>query len=211
MSAKSGIVGAIYKQSAVTTTFTAEAATLQADNKTVLLTGKTHIGLVRNPSLIHVYKGGSEITQIASPYEIHFDRIIFREAQTSGTWTISGTYAELIAVGGAYEWSVDVKKSVQDITEFGNTWEQKINGLNGWSASAKRHYIDDDYISEIETGTSVIVRLFTDIDTYDSYLGYGILEGLKNADKVDGITDGEISFSGDGTLIWCTEALIDIP
>lgn len=208
MSAKSGIVGAIYKQSSTTTTFTSEAATLQVDNKTVIIDDLLHAGFVRDASLFTVYKNGSAVT---TPYEIHFDRVIFNEAVSSGTWTISGTYAELESIGGAYEWSVDVKHSVQDKTAFGDTWEQKLKGLLGWTASAKRHWIDDDYIAIASAGLPIIIRLFTDIDTYDSYVGYGQIDGIKQGTKVDGITDGEISFSGSGRLIWSTVAPVDIP
>jgi len=207
MSAKSGVVGAVYKQSSTTDTFTGEDATLQADNKTLIIDDLTLAGFVRDASLFTVYLDGSEVT---APYEIHFDRIIFNEEQETGTWTIDGTYAELETVGGAYEWGVDLKHAVQDATSFGDTWEQKLKGLLGWTASAKRHWIDDDYISIAEAGLPIILRLFTDSDTYDSYIGYGQIDGIKNGDKIDGITDGEISFSGSGSLIWSTVTPVEI-
>lgn len=207
MAAKSGIVGGIYKQSDSADTFTAEAATLQADNKTVIIDDDSYVGFIKDPSLFIVYIGGVEVT---ASYEIHFDRVIFNEAQGAGTYTITGTYCELEQIGGAYEWSLDIKANIQDKTEFGDTWEQKLKGLLGWSASAKKHYIDDDYIDIVETGMSIIVRLFTDIDTLESYVCYGHIDGIKAGSKVDGITDGEISFSGDGQIIWCTYDLVEI-
>jgi hypothetical protein len=208
MAAKSGRVGGIYKQSIITSTFVNQASTLQADNKTVIITDTTKVGFVRDLSLFTVKKGGTTIT---APYEIHFDRIIFREAQSSGVWTISGTYAELEQIGGGYEWSIDLKHNVQDKSAFGDSWETKLSGIVSWSASAKRRWIDDNYIDIVDNGLPIIVRLFTDIDTFESYVGYGQIDGIKKGDKVDGIVDAEISFAGDGSLIWCNYSLVDIP
>lgn len=208
MAVNSGIVGAVYKQSSTTDTFTTEASTLQADNKSVIIDDDSYVGFVRDHTLFTVYKDASPVT---ADYEIHFDRVIFKETQTAGTWTISGTYCELEQVGGAYDWSLDTKHNVQDKTEFGDTWEQKIKGLLGWSSNAKRHYIDDDYIDIVDNGVPIILRLFTDIDNYEGYVMYGQIDGIKAGDKVDGITDGEISFSGDGTVLWLDYDLIDIP
>jgi hypothetical protein len=209
MAAKSGIVGSIYKESSTTATFTAEESTLSADNKSVVIDDDTLTGFVRDASLFTVYYDEVEVTE---PYEIHFDRIIFLEerAEAGDLWTISGTYAELEKIGGAYEWNIDIKHNVQDKTEFGDTWEQKLPGILGWSASAKRHYIEADWIDFVEDGLPIIIRLFTDIDTYDSFVGYGQIDGIKAGNKVDGITDAEISFSGDGSVIWCDKDLVEI-
>jgi hypothetical protein len=207
MAAKSGVVGAIYKQSDTTDTFSAEAATLGADSKSLVIDDNTLVGFVKDPSLFTVYVGGVEVT---APYEIQFDRVIFYEAQAPGVYTMDGTFCELEQIGGAYEWSIDIKHNVQDKTAFGDTWEQKLKGLLGWSATAKRHYIDDDYIDIVEDGLPIIVRLYTDIDTFESYVGYGQIDSIKPANKVDGITDGEIAFSGDGSVIWCDEDFVSI-
>ena len=208
MGVNSGIVGAIYKQSSTTDTFTTEAATLQADNKSVIIDDDSYVGFVRDKTLFTVYKDAAPVT---ADYEIHFDRVIFKEAQTAGTWTISGTYAELEQIGGAYEWGLDIKQSVQDKTEFGDSGEQNLKGLLGWTASAKRHYIDDDYIDIIDDGVPIIFRMFTDVDNYEGYIGYGQIDGFKAGTKVDGITDGEINVSGDGHIIWMDYDLVTIP
>lgn len=211
MAAKSGVVGGIYKQSSTTDTFTDEAATMQADNKTLIIDDLLFQGFVRNIALFTIENDSGAIDPIESPFEINFDRIIFLEEQSPDTnWLISGTYAELEQIGGAYEWSLDMKHSVQDVTAWPSKWEEKIKSVLGWTAGAKRHYIDDDYISIAEAGLPVIIRLFTDIDEFDSYVGYGQIEGIKPADKVEGVTDGEITFSGDGHLIWCTDELVNI-
>ena len=208
MASKSGIVGAIYKQSSTTDTFTTEASTLQADNKSVIIDDDSYVGFVRDSSLFTVYKDAAPVT---ANYEIHFDRVVFNEVQTAGTWTISGTYCELEQIGGAYEWNIDIKANINDQTEFTDTWESKIKGVLGWSASAKRHYIDDDYIDIVDDGDPVVIRLFSDIDTLDSYVCYGQIDSIKAGDKIEGITDGEISLSGSGRVLWLTYDLVDIP
>lgn len=207
MGAKSGVVGAMYKQSTTTDTFTVQAATLQADDKSLIIDDDSYVGFIKNSSLFTVYKGGVEVT---APYEIHFDRVIFNESQGAGVYTISGSFCELEQIGGCFEWGIDIKHNVQDNTAFGDTWEQKLKGMLGWTASAKRHWIDYEYISIVGDGFPIVVRLFTDIDSLEGYVCYGQIDGIKAGNKNDGVTDSEISFSGDGQVFWCTYALVEI-
>lgn len=202
MALYSGIVGAIYKESSTTHAFTGEACTLQADNRTVKINDTAKAGFKKDSTLFKVYKNAAEITTI--PYEICFDCVIFKADLTAGTYTIDGTYSELEQVGGAYEWNIDIKQAVQDCTQFGDTWEQKLKGLLGWSGSAKSHYVDVDYITIVEAGEQLLFRFYVDTVSHDSYVAYGHIDGLKPGTKVDGITDGEISFSGDGHLYFTT-------
>jgi hypothetical protein len=201
MSVYSGIVGAIYKESSTTHTFTDEASTLGADSRTVSINNTAKAGFKKDASLFTVKKNGSPVT---SKYEICFDCVVFAADQTAGTWTISGTYSELENIGGTYEWGVDIKQSVQDDTSFGDAWESKVKGILGWSGSAKRHWIDEDYIAIVEAGAPLLFRFYVDTVSHDSFVGYGHVDGLKQGTKVDGITDGEISFSGDGRLYFTT-------
>jgi hypothetical protein len=200
--ATSGIVGALYKQSATTHAFVTQASTLQADNKTVVINSSAYAGFVRDASLFTVYKGGVSQT---GRYTIHFDRIIFEEAQTAGVWTISGTYAELTQYGACYEWSVDIKEKINSYVAFGGSgWESKVKGVKGWTASAKHYEILDEITASQDSDT--IVRFYTDIDTHDSLVGYVKKSGLKVSDKAEGIAEQEVNFEGSQGLIFCSYA-----
>lgn len=201
MAVYSGVVGAIYKQGTTPTTFTGQACTLQADNRTVRINDTTKVNFKKDKTLFKVYKGGIEQT---IPYEICFDCVIFKQDLTAGVYTMDGTFMNMVQIGGSYEWGVDIKQSVQDCTQFGDTWEKKLKGLLGWSGSAKSHYIDEDYIDVMDNGTPLLFRFYVDTVSHDSYVAYGHIDGYKAGTKVDGITDGEISFSGDGHLYFTT-------
>jgi hypothetical protein len=200
MAVTSGIVGALYKQSATTHAFTTQASTLQADNRTVVINSSAYAGFVRDSSLFTVYRNASPITARCT---IHYDRIIFEEDQSAGTWTISGTYAELTQYAACYEWSVDVKEKLNTYTAFGGSgWESKVKGIKGWTASAKHYEILDEITASQTSDT--IVRLYTNIDTHDSLVGYIKVSGLKVSDKTEGIAEQEVNFEGSQGLIFCS-------
>lgn len=202
MATYSGIVGQIYKQDYDNTlTFTDEASTLQADNRTVIIDNALYKSFRNDKSLFTIKKDAGVITD---DFDLYIDRVIFKTPQTAGVWTISGTYAELEAIGGCYEWSVDTKHNINDKTVFGENWKTNKEGLREWTAGAKRYFIDDDtYIST----DNFIIRLFYDIDNTKSLYGLAKVSDLKKGNKVDGITEEEIEFSGQGLLIMADWAL----
>lgn len=205
MSSKSGIVGVLYRCNGdETDTFSDEAATLQADLRTVIIDTDTYKSFVHDKDLFTIKKDGGEIT---ADYNLYVDRVIFREEQAAGTWTISGTYQELEQVGGCYDWSIDIKHDPQDDTEFTDTWEQLVAGILSWNASAKRHWIDDEFF----TKDPIMLKLFWDIDNYKSWLGIAKITDIKDGHNVKGITDGEIAFKGIGLLIQADWANPTIP
>jgi hypothetical protein len=202
MAVSSGVVGALYKQSATTHAFTTQAATLQADNRTVVINSSTYAGFVRDSALFTVYRNASPVTARCA---IHYDRIIFEEDQSAGTWTISGTYAELTQYAACYEWSVDIKEKLNSYVAFGGGgWESKVKGVKGWTASAKHYEILDEITAAQDSDT--IVRLYTDIDTHASLVGYVKRSGLKVTDKAEGLAEQEVNFEGSLGLIYCSYA-----
>ena len=195
MSSKSGILGALYRCNSETTdTFTDEASTLQADSRTVIIDTDTYKSFVNDKALFTIKKDAVEVT---ADYDLFVDRVIFREEQAAGTWTISGTYQELEQVGGCYEWSIDIKHAPVDDTEFTDTWEVIVAGVLNWTASAKRHWIDDEFL----TTDPIMLKLFHDIDNYKSWLGLAKITDIKDGDTIKGITDSEVSFKGIGLII----------
>lgn len=211
MSSYSGIVGQIYKQNYDTTnTFTDAAATLQADNRTVIIDSNTYKSFKNDKILFTIKKDGGAIT---TPYDLYLDRIVFNKEQTAGTWTISGTYCNLEAIGGCFEWGIMQKHLINKKNVFGDTWKSSIKGLREWSCNAKRYWIDDDIFlngsSELSTDL-FIVRLFVNIDDTKSFYGLAKITDWKKGDKVEGITEAEITFEGQGLLIWYEGALPSI-
>jgi hypothetical protein len=206
MATYSGIVGQIYKQDYDNTlTFTDEASTLQADNRTVIIDSALYKSFKNDKSLFTIKKDAIEVTD---SYDLYLDRVIFNKPQTAGVWTISGTYAELETIGGCYEWSVNVKNNVNDKTVFGNTWRQSIKSLKEWSGTAKRYFIDEDTFISTD---NFIVRFFWDIDNLKSFYGLAKIADLKKSDKVDGITEEDIDFQGIGLLVsadWALPAIL---
>lgn len=201
MGAKSGVVGAFYIQAATVNTFTTEACTLQTDKRTLKINDTTKIMFKNDITLFTVYK---DAIAMNVPFEIEIDCIVFADEQDdTATYTLSGTYSDLTQKGGFFEWSLDVKNKINDVTDFASAgFEKKISGVKSFTASAKRYFVDDDFVDQMD-GTLVITRFFTDIDSFESFVGYTHITGEKIGQKVSGIAESEISFDGHGKLIYC--------
>jgi len=205
MSAKSGVLGQFYIQDNSTTdTFSDEASTLQADNRTVIINDATYKSFKNDKSLFTIKKDAVEVT---APYDLYLDRVIFKTEQAAGTWTISGTYTELEIVGGCYEWSIDMKNGVNDNTAFGDTWESDKEGILNWIVTAKRHWCDNEFF---DNTINYVIRLFWDIDNLKSWYGLAKFTDIKDGQKVKGMTESDVTLKGQGLLIQTSHALPSI-
>ena len=103
------------------------------------------------------------------------------------------------------EWSLDIKQSVQDVTAFGDTWEQKIKGLLGASGSLKGICDVADttgqfllYNTTLLTTVTVTLLLYVTAAKY--YTATAYIDGMKIGNKVDGVAEVEFSFVVDGAI-----------
>ena len=103
------------------------------------------------------------------------------------------------------EWSLDIKQSVQDVTAFGDTWEQKIKGLLGASGSLEGICDTGDttgqfllFNTTMLTTVTVTLKLYVTSTKY--YTATAYIDGIKIGNKVDGVAEVEFSFVVDGSI-----------
>jgi hypothetical protein len=108
-------------------------------------------------------------------------------------------------VASITEWSLDIKQSVQDVTAFSDTWEQKIKGLLGASGSLKGICDVGDtngqyllYNTTLLTTVTVTLLLYVSSTKY--YTATALVDGMKISNKVDGVAEVEFSFVVDDAI-----------
>jgi hypothetical protein len=100
---------------------------------------------------------------------------------------------------------LDIKQSVQDVTAFTDTWEQKIKGLLGASGSLKgiADVADTNgqyllYNTTLLTTVTATLLLYVSATKY--YTAVAFVDGMKISNKVDGKAEVEFSFVVDGAI-----------
>lgn len=102
------------------------------------------------------------------------------------------------------EWNSDIKHSIQDVTSFTDTWEQKIKGLLGASGSLKGITDTADttgqtvLLNAALNTTTVTLLLYLSATKYFTVTAF--IDGVKTSNKVDGTCEVEFSWVADGAI-----------
>jgi hypothetical protein len=159
----------------------------------------TYLLLKNDISLFTIKNNGNLITP---NFSVSIGALRFTDAQTVGTYLVSGSYVPIVQAGGCFEWAIDIKNNVLDKTVFGNTWEAKQPGMHSWTATAKRYWVDST-ASGILLGTQVplIWRFYIDVSNDKSWVGYAYMDSLKATDAKDQLVTEDISIVGVGNIV----------
>ena len=111
--------------------------------------------------------------------------------------------SDMVQTGGFYSWSVDVTVDELDSTVFAtNGWRTKVRGLQSWSGTAERHWLDDSFLQLMKGVASdlTLVRFYMDETNSDYLAGWAYLTGISTTVGVDGLADEVLTFTGTGML-----------
>ena len=135
---------------------------------------------------------------------------------------IDSTDLALTDVGQIMEWSISVGMGSEEITEFGNTWTERVATLKDWSGSA-RGYLEpvgyqnqDELMGQLITGgmtadisgsaeAEEVIKgcFFTDLTGDSGFVGNMIVSFEVNG-SVGGVFEVSFSFQGTGELEYST-------
>ena len=203
--ALSGLVGGIYSQSGEAEAFEDEDCTLGADGRTVSIDDASLSIFEYDKTAFTIYKDAEALT---CDFQLAIGKIILKEVQTAGTFTMDGSVIPTTQIGSVFDWGLDIKRNIQDTTVFTDTWESKVAGIASWTGSFKKYWIDHNLFDyELSDNTPYVYRLFTDITNDNNYCGYAIMDGEKFSSKVDGMNEEEGVFQGVGPLSFFTSAI----
>jgi len=203
MAAVSGILGALYIQGIAGTAFVKQAATLQADNVTVLLNNKTQWQI--NTSGVIVYD--NDVVVSSSLYKVIIGGVQFNNEYTPvDDLTISATPFTTEQYGGVFEWSVEAKNNIQDCSTFGSGWESKAKGLKSWTCGFKKYWVLDESIFNYTISNPFIIKLFNNTVNDECFIGRAYFDGIKCNTKIDGMIEEEANMTGVGNLQYLDES-----
>ena len=103
--------------------------------------------------------------------------------------------------GGAKKWSLDIKRKIADVSEFGDVWDVKTPITAGASARLNRWYFDQSMLTQITTPAQVVVILYGDQATgYPRWEGFVQIGTAAINTARDGIIDEDIDVEFDGEV-----------
>lgn len=197
----SGKVGAVYvsKVETAPVSFTDQATTKDATNTRYQVTNAAYRYWPLDAA-ITVKKNGNAVTsgfklERAGGYVV-FDTPL----SGSDVVTVSGTALTLVQCGGFFNWSVDMKADLQDVTTYAsNGWKEQLLTVEGWSGSAEAYWGDDRFYKSL--GEIIVVKLFVDSGASQRCLeGFAIITSDSIESAVDEIVKEKIEFEGVGPL-----------
>lgn len=119
-----------------------------------------------------------------------------------GDVTVSGSYLPTSVAAGARSYSIELKRTILDDTDFDNAdtedgFESKIGGLLMASGSIGRRFRVDTYFADaLLAGDPVLLELYVDRAGDPAYLVWALLskEGVQAA--IEGTTDADCDWVG---------------
>lgn len=116
--------------------------------------------------------------------------------------------------GGFFNWSIDNTADVVETTDFLDSGHRNyLATLDGWTATAERHWVDFGMADTIGSGSALIAKFYVNDDDTDKgvgsasdqgqrYEGYAHLVGLSPSVAVDTLVNESLSFQGTGQLTY---------
>lgn len=203
----SGVVGAIYKASGTSATFTQKALTNTGDHKSYYITDRT-IAYWDQTAVLTLEKsvnGGTNWTTVTSGFEVQHAGgfIVFAVSQTATPiFRVSGKNFTPVAVGGGYNWSVDIEADTLEATTFQNNgWKSFIPSVKGFTGTFEIYWADGATNIADLNNVNMIVVLYTDVTAAKTrYEGYASFTKFGINTPNDNLVTQSIEFKGGGKL-----------
>jgi hypothetical protein len=199
----SGAIGAIYKASGTSTTFTNAAMTNTGDNKRYKITDATK-AYWDTSAAVTVKVDGSTVT---SGFTIEYagGNVVFTASQGASVVTVTGKSFPVTAIGGGYNWTVDVESDLVECTNFNsNGYKEYTPSYNGFSGSFESYWQGgtDVRFSDLANELLVIVLYTDNTANKNRYEGYAIINTNSVDVPNDDLVHDNCDFQGTGQLYY---------
>jgi hypothetical protein len=202
----SGLVGAIYKASGTSTTFTAQAMTNSGDNKRYFITDRTKAYWDDQAALtLEKSTNGTTWSAVTSGFTVEYAGGYVEFAADQGTlqFRISSKSFALVAIGGGYNWSLDIESEQVECTNFNsNGWKEYTTTLNGFSGSFEKYWEDGASFSELGNESLILVLYVDGGASKLRYEGYARINTDSISSAVDGLVEESLDFQGSGKIYY---------
>jgi len=109
------------------------------------------------------------------------------------------TYSTLVEIGSMYNWAVDTKIDIVDVTAFQDVWHQKLSTFKGWTGSAEGYYVSAFWFNLFTPAKNVYVALYPEASSTERWVGAAFVDwGIKVAK--DAAVTQTIRFEGNHEL-----------
>jgi hypothetical protein len=206
----SGVVGAIYKASGTSAAFSQKPLTNTGDHKTYYVTDR-NVAYWDQTAVLTLEKsvnGGTNWTAVTSGFEIQHagGYIVFAVSQTATPiFRVTGKNFTPVAVGGGYNWSVDIEADTLEANTFlNNGWKSFIPSVKGFTGSFDTYWQDGNVSLADLNNVNMIVVLYTDVTAgiKNRYEGYASFTKFGMNTPNDNLVTQSIEFKGGGKLFY---------
>lgn len=122
---------------------------------------------------------------------------------TAGSVSYAGTAIGTASIVGISEWSLDFTMNEVETTAFGDSWQDFIDGIKGWSGSFSGNHDTDSSQTTLRNaalgGSAILLRFH---DGNGMWSGTAYLNGLGRQISVDGKSEATYNFVGKGAITY---------
>lgn len=197
----SGAIGAIYKASGTSATFTNAPMTNTGDNKRYKITDATKAYWDTTAALTVKVDG----VTVTSGFTVEYagGNVVFDASQGASVVTVTGKSFTVAAIGGGYNWSVDIESELVECTDFNSSGFKKYTPItSGFSGSFETYWSSGENFSELGNQLLVLVLYTDNTANKNRYEGYAIISANNVENPVDGLVTDNCDFTGTGKLYY---------
>ena len=173
-------------------TFTDEATTT-SDNITYTISSATK-NIWDRTYTITVKDGGSPT---AESYTINrLKGTITFSGSGTRTITVSGKYLPTTEIANAREVSYTIEADNQDITVFGQSYINRLQGLLDFTGSLSNLYTDDSLQDTLIAGVPYVLEIYNNRSSNYDLRAWVIFASIEQSGSADGVVEESVEFEG---------------
>lgn len=112
---------------------------------------------------------------------------------------VGAIYSGAVQLSGFYDWELTYEMEKHDVTDYeSDGWRKFIEGLSGWSATAKRWFQVGQ--TTLNAGTAYTIRYYLNVDTGLYLTGTSLVISRNPNSPIDGPVGDDIGFQGSAVL-----------
>lgn len=108
-------------------------------------------------------------------------------------------YVTVADVADIFDWTVDAKVDVVDVTAFQDQFHQKLSAFRGWTGTAKAYHRSDFWFPLFNAAKPVYVKLYPDAAAVEYFVGAGFVSFAEKAPYAGAVED-DVAIEGTGAL-----------
>jgi len=109
------------------------------------------------------------------------------------------TWSTLVELADLFNWALDAKIDLADVTGFQDQYHTKLSSFRGWTATAESYHTNSVWFPYFDAALPVYVKLYPDVDVVQYFVGAAFVDFGEKVPHGGAVTDA-IALTGTGAL-----------